>query len=788
MRRSPIAVALLALAFAAPAVSARADVFESTELVSQGFLPGTGAIQQAGFAHDAALSGNGVYVAFDGTFAGLRGVWRRDLQSGEVRPVAVGRPLGLETCATTVTGASSSCDAELPSISENGQYVTFTTTAPLAAHDDTNTSPDVYVRNMDIEAQEPEAAACETAEAEDAPDLQDTCAFTLVSAADGSDTGLAYSGETQLGAVAAGRSAISADGMRVAFVTTAVSDLTDPGEPTNPVTPGMQVAMRDLATRQTMLVSARYDAASGQAIPNEPVGTVQGNVAFGAVFAVASQPHFPSAFLPGPYAMPAAVGASISADGSTVAWTGVDVGEQAKTLADESLAPFDTEPLWRRISEGPTTPTRRVTGGADPENPACIASGETALGPEPSSSDPCQGPFTTETGIEAATPIATDFVPQLSADGYQVAFLANAKLVALGTDFGLARELPSDLYLVDMHPGLTRDQALTPLTELASGETKDPATDAPIVDLSMSASGGEVAFTTRRTEFPLGVPAFVSPAAALPGMLELFDVDLADKTLTRVSEGFEGGPSFHPHAEQHSNEDPYPHEQDGALSPSFSGDGNTLAFNSTAANLVFGDGNTPAVEAAQSLFDGGDAFVVHRHVFASTPTPQSVSPPPPSPALGPGWSLGVSAASLKNGAVRLYVTVPGLGTLRASAQGAVVVKVAAKPAARHKPERAAHGAAVKKAKTAVVTRTLANTSKAAKKGEGELLTLTLTLASRYRSLALARGGQFSTVTVSFSSPGHPTLRQTLPVTFVNTTHPKAKKPAKGHRASRRRHG
>ena len=40
--------------------------------------------QQADYAHDPAISGNGRYVAFDGSFGGLTGVWRRDLQTGAV--------------------------------------------------------------------------------------------------------------------------------------------------------------------------------------------------------------------------------------------------------------------------------------------------------------------------------------------------------------------------------------------------------------------------------------------------------------------------------------------------------------------------------------------------------------------------------------------------------------------------------------------------------------------------------------------------------------------------------
>src|ERR1700678_3077572 len=87
------------------------------------------------------------------------------------------------------------------------------------------------------------------------------------------------------------------------------------------------------------------------------------------------------------------IGASISADGSTVAWMGTNISKQARTFTGETAAK-NAEPLWRRIADG-LTPTRRVTGGSEPENPLCLASGETKL-PTPATAGPCQGPFATE--------------------------------------------------------------------------------------------------------------------------------------------------------------------------------------------------------------------------------------------------------------------------------------------------------------------------------------------------------------------------------------------------------
>ncbi len=771
----------LVLALLAGAPAAHADVFEGTELVSQGFLAGGGTegLQQAAYAHDPAISADGRYVAFDGSFGGLTGVWRRDLQTGEVQPVAVGTPVPGKherECEPTAHGARSACDAELPSISEDGQYVSFTTAAPLAPDLDENPDPDVYVRNMDIEASGQESESCEKAEEEDASELTARCPYTLVSAANGSDEGLTYSFSSAFGAVAAGRTAmaVTEHGIEVALVTTAASDLTDPQDPQAPDTPPMQVAVRDLQTRETLLVSTRYDPATGEAIPNEPVSGGEGSFLYGGAYYGGLLPEFP--FVTGQHHLTEPVGASISADGSTVAWLGTNVGEQAKILSGEVLDPGYAEPLWRRIDEGPTVPTRRITGGSDPESPACQASGETVLVGQ-SLGDPCQGPFSaTQPAKEGVwTGVGEqDFVPQLSADGYTAAFLANAELLSLGSDFGKS-ETTSDLYVVDMHPGLTRVQALRPLTEPAGAgegsEAEKIATTAPIVDFAISPDGAQVAFTTRRTVFALATPTYVSPTAPIPGLVELFDADLADGTLTRVSGGFEGGPSSHPHKEAPANRDPYPLPDDGALSPSFSGDGDTLAFSSTASNLVYGDGNTPATESA-GPFDGSDVFVVHRERFGSSPAPQSVSPAPEDPAPTPLWILGASAQSLSNGTVRLYVRTPGPGELRAAAQGWVAVH-ASSSASRARGARRGHRAPHGAARTASVMRTLATAGRIALGGEGELLTFTLQLAHGYRALASTKGGLSATVELTFTAAGQATLKQSLAVDFADTA-PKAK--------------
>jgi hypothetical protein len=733
--------------------SAGADVFEPISLVSAIAPPYAppGHAEQADYAHDPAISGDGDYVAFDGSIGGISGVWRRDIATGAVEPVAAG-PLG-----------SPKSSSELPSISEEGRYVSFTTSASLVEGDH-NEGPDVYVRDMDVGESEPDA-------------------FKLASAVSGTEESLTYdtSEPKFYGSVAAGGSALSASGEEVAFVTTAISDLA------GPETPAMQVAVRNLHTKQTQLVSVVYDPAAG-AETGEPVPTSSDGSS--AVFPGAAQaPRFP---LPPPLRT-IQVGASISADGNAVAWLGQEIEKQAPTLPHEPhLRPEYTEPLWRQISEGPQAPTRRVTGGGDPTSPACIASGETGLVEPPSLSDPCQGPFNTEPP-RSTSGAGTwtlghegDYLPRLSANGLTVAFLSNALYIPGGEEFGNAEESSDDLYVANMQPGLSRVEALTRLTEIAGGAAADIARVAPIADLAISPEGTQIAFSTQRTLFPLGAPALVSTPAAKPGMAELFDIDLANQTLTRVTEGFNGDPPEQPHVEASGGQDPYTDEQ-GAFSPSFSADGNTLAFADTASNLVYDDGNVPpaVTEAQKGERDGSNVYVVRRKTFSGERPQQYVSPPPAGPEIQPSWLLSVSARSRPNGSVVLYIVTPGAGRVTISAKGAVRVEPAgaSRKGKRASRESARHARVSTRAapRATVATRAVAAATATAHAAVGELVASTLTLRPHYRSLARQRGGLSATVSVVFSDPGHKVLRESVPVTFLAVAH-----GSRASKASRKR--
>ena len=668
---------------------------------------------------------------------------------------------------------------ELPSVSEDGRFVSFTTNEGASLR--------LITRGLGGEPA-PGTPGAQEADSVEVRDMskgpQDEGAFIVASAADGSSEPLTYADAgTRLGAVATARSAISADGDEVVFVTTAVSDLAQPQTPSEPSTPPLQVAVRYLHDERTKLVSVDRETGG-------PVSAVEGSQVYGAVYPGASSTLEPRVPAYAAYGASPPPGASISADGSTVAWMGENIGAQAQMLAAEKRKPAYTEPLWRRIAPGSETSTERVTGGSDPANPACATSGETALPSPAAAGDPCQGPFdlTAEAGSSTGVWNATagqmgDFVPQLSADGYTVAFISKGLPIALGDNFGeRSTGEPADLYAADMHPGLTRTQALTPLTELAGGEAAGTESIAPIFDFGVAADGTQVAFATRRTQFPLGSPAYISPATGESGLNELFDVDLLNHTLTRVSDGFEGGVSEHPHGARPTGEDPYGEPGDGAISPSFSGDGRLLAFASTASNLAFGDGNTPPA----GPLDGSDAFVVERKVFGVLPTPQYVSPAPRT-QIQPQWRIGVTARSRRDGTVELDIGIPGEGTLRAVARAAVVVsqKVAARA---RKGQRAGasqkRDAAHAETRRAVVQHMVASVVRPGRSGVA-LVTLVVKLAKPYVTLASRRGGLSANVTVLFTAPGRPALREAIPVTFVHTP-ARSRRRARAHGSKRRR--
>jgi hypothetical protein len=583
-----LALAILAMPVSAVAFYGNsADGAGGAELVSADYAQ----LEQGDDTTDfAAISADGGYVAIQtrarnffppddpdpagGYRAG--GLFRFDLQSGTLAKIADGSVFNEADNSFVSLGATK------PSISADGRYVAFSTAQRLVAAD-VNENLDVYVRDMDAPVGNP-------------------AAFDLVSARDGGDDPAHYGLSpfplpgSEPGADVSRGVAISADGQKVAFRTEAPSDL--PAAAAVDV-PAGQVFLRDRAADTTTLVTATRDPGSG-VMTTEPAG--------------------------------GAVGAAISADGSTVAWTGGNASSQTRFLGGENADPSFLYYLWRRTADGPSAPTRRITGIADPDDPACPP-GEISLFNQ-TSIGPCFGPLTDQDGLRAG--IASK-LPGLSGDGRKVVFLTGAgpRPVA-STGPGL------DLYLTDMTTGLSRKQATVELTR--DPPNNDPAASPPVTGIAMSADGRFVAITTVRTNFALPALEFLGTPRAVPGVQELYVVDLQDRTLERVAHSIAGG-------------DIDGDVQEGAT---ISADGGRVAFTSFAGNLFFGDSNQRA-----------DAFVATRQPDPGAGGSEGGGAKGAATTIEVdrgGPQIGARAKSKAGGVVVLTVSVPAAGSVKAVAK------------------------------------------------------------------------------------------------------------------------
>lgn len=561
------------------------------------------------------------------------------------------------------SAAQQAGEGAAPSISADGRYIAFTTGASLAPLDDPQaSSKDVYVADMSS-----------------LPPI-----YALASARDGSLEGLTYGGSG--GSEATGRVALSADGRKVVFFTTAASNLT--GDPSKTETPAGQVVLRDLTTDTTTLVSAERDPGSG-AMTDRPVPG-------GALIEKAGL---------------SLRGASLSADGTTVAWLGAHLPAQvplsaaeAKTIGEldgAGVFPYD-EPLWRRVGADPSAPTRRVVAGdgaADPF-PDMTNKGEAING---------------ASGWLGVANV--DGVPQLSADGQTVALIGNPTEA-------------TNVFLVDMGAGLSRRAALRQLTrevpisasEGAAGinSLKNIPLNGHIFDLAISADGRRIAFVTARQRFPLAPPNLIGSVPSTVGAAELYLLNREGETLERVTHGIGGtGEASLPASLPTLNVT----AGAGATSPSFGG--SSIAFASTASNLVGGDGN-----------EASDAFTVEDDEAPRVAGGTSISAPPPA-RRRPSWRLRLHAFSLPSGAVRLVAVVPAGGGLHAGVAAALGVD--------SRPRRLDRVGA--------------------RPPGGGPVALRLELPVRLRRLAHSREGLYAVARVSFHRRGRRTLRGQLQVRF-----------------------
>jgi Tol biopolymer transport system component len=678
---------------------------------------------------DADISANGEYVVFqtratnffedDGeTQSELEaaephgtvregGIFRYDRVTGQLQLVASGNLVvseGPEAGKVLVRGASN------PSVSAEGRYVAFTSAQKLVPQD-TNCGTDVpqgmtycnvqvYERDMD-----------------EAPSQTD--AYTLVSAQNRSEEPPVY--EKSSTPIPGGdpgtqlwpNTAISANGRYVLFRTAEVDSSLPEGSTT--ATEKNQLFVRDLLAKTTTLVTRKKN---GEPEAGGPAGGAEGP-------------------------------ATLSADGSTVAWVGKNAGQQTAFLQGEDFESQVSYYLWRRWQES-ETPTRRITGIADPEDPECPLGSRISSG-NPTVTGPCYGPLSTpeSNGISSQA-------PGLSGDGYTVAFLAGGELRPADTKSSEAL----DVFLTSMQPGVTRKAGTRELTLAVSGAQGDG--NAAITSLALSSDGSHIAFVSQRNAFVLSEPAPTGSFSTTGQQSELDLVDLSTNRLERAVVGLEG---VEPNGSTLNN-------------PTLSASGSTLAFASSASNLIFGDANGFSDAFAVSLQAPGGTAALPGGVNAGSGGFSLIATSSPE--------LGVSVKSAKDGGVILLVETPGAGKLTAAARGSIPKAASAKAAKKIRASVAIRSSKTKKVakKKASPPVVLASTSATAR-SEGTT-TLTLNLSSKYAK-DLQRAGKLKVnITIDFepTTPSESALTDEVSATFVTASSTK-KSSGKGKGKSRK---
>jgi Tol biopolymer transport system component len=566
---------------------------------------------------DAAVSGNGRYVVFqtratnffedDGGVVGPHGVepdaepagtlrqggiFRYDRDTGQIHLVADGSEThaeGPEKGKLIFRGAQN------PSVSDDGRYVVFSTAQQLVPQD-TNENVDVYVRDMDVPL---------------TSDRRAPGAYTLVSAEDGGEEPAIYAAREhplrgeEPGSEVWPNTSISADGRYVVFRTSEQKSNLPSG--TSASTPPSQLFVRDRQAKTTTLLTLNKSTGEPVSSPLEAVGAV------------------------GP--------ATISADGSTVAWVSTDAPDQTTFIKSETEDIKEPYYLWRRWQE-PGAKTRRITGIADPEDPECHGQEEVSPS-ERTATGPCYGPLNEpESGLASITRAA----PGVSADGYTVAFLAGAALRSHNT-----KSSGLDVFLTSMSPGVTRKAGTRELTlDVPSGNIGSTPS---IESLALSSDGSTIAFTSARDDFVLPEPRPVGPFRPFPRASDLYVVRMAENTLERAVVNYEGG-------------DP---NESVLVNPTLTANGQVVAFASYATNLIYGDAN-----------EQPDAFAaVLRAPAGTSAAPTEVNAVQGGFSLSSAVSpeLGLHVKNGRNGKLLLLVETPGPGALLANARGSIPVKV-----------------------------------------------------------------------------------------------------------------
>lgn len=590
------ALAIVLFVLLATAASTLAAWPRGAELVSM--APGPPRAPATNKSQLPSISADGRYVVFLSTAgdidlsAPIGGIFRVDRQTGSVALVAAR------------LGPPPSCNgaAGRPWVSADGRYVAFETAEALIAAD-TNSSRDVYVRDMTVAAGNPGA-------------------FELVSALNGASTPATYATTGCAGGARIPDSAraLSFDGRRVLFTTNKFTNLPSGGDTD---TPHAQLYMRNLTTDATTLVTRTID---------DPLTPAHETAGLPIDLSAEDAPPLPMA--------------SISGDGTTVSWVGVEARQQTPFHAAENEnagTGLDRHYLWRRVSDGPLAPTRRVAGLVDMDAPGCDPSDENVdvqdNAPEPGeTADPCLGQLAnTEWDGHYCSTLAP---PALDLHGYRVAYLTCAELRHAGPrpqpiehdvngdgfhegEDGDWTEYPTllpvktqgeDVFITDMSPGVRRIAGTRELTRTAGNVNEADLAGALIDRLDFAANADRLAFVTLRAAFNLPNPTPIGTMPTTKDRQRVFVIDNlstpsnADDTLQWVTRS---------HAAD-SNEDL---EAGVAVDVALDATGDTLVFSTMAGDVFYGDGNSKADVFAT---DGPAGPPAGPRVTISSPTPSQV--------------------------------------------------------------------------------------------------------------------------------------------------------------------
>lgn len=288
-----------------------------------------------------------------------------------------------------------------------------------------------------------------------------------------------------------------------------------------------------------------------------------------------------------------------------------------------------------------------------------------------------------------------------------------------------------------MAPGVTRKAGTRELT--LGAPSGDAGSTQPIESIALSPDGSTVAFTTPRDDFLLPEPAPIGSFSEFPLGSDLYIVHLRENTLERAVLSYEGG------------------EIEGSIAddPTLTQNGSTVAFTSSASNLIYGDANR-ASNAYTATLEMSTGTAVPPASFNSAAQGGFELTGIASP------ELGLSVRRAKDGGLILLVETPGAGKLTARAVGMITAKVGKKT---HKKK--------------VV---LAHAS-GATHAEGTA-TLVLHIASKYAKDLASAGKLKAAITVDYTPPAPAeALSAEASATFVPAN---ARKAVKGSSQAKRK--